>query len=153
MKLRNILYLLLMLPLICSCNNEDDVNEIFISGTWNVGNFYHGGDWSKMNDGARPKYTKEEEIKALNALTVVFEEEGVVHGQMGNISYTGHWDANGKDRTIRISNLKTSATPNGKAKELIDALRNATFYKGDTKYLKLANEERKSYVQLGHYSK
>ena len=55
MKLRHILYLLLALPLLLTgCEKEDDVNEIFVSGTWNVGNFYQGGDWSKYdNDGAR----------------------------------------------------------------------------------------------------
>lgn len=154
MKSKHILYyLFLVLPLICSCNNEDDVNEIFISGTWNVGNFYNGGDWNKVNDGARPKYTKEEDLRALNALTVTFDAEGNVHGKIGNGSYTAHWEADGKKRTIRISNLKTSSTPTGKAKELIEALRNAAFYKGDTNYLKLANEDKKSYVQLGHYSK
>ena len=54
MKLKHLFYMLLLLPLLCGCNNEDDVDEIFISGTWNVGNFYNGGDWHKVNDGARP---------------------------------------------------------------------------------------------------
>ena len=36
--------------------------------------------------------------------------------------------------------------------KLIEALQNATFYKGDSKYLKLASQNKKSYVQFGHYS-
>ena len=65
MKLKHLLYMLLTLPLLWACSPEDDVQEIFVSGTWNVGNFYNGGDWSKYdNDGARVKYTKEEDIKA-----------------------------------------------------------------------------------------
>ena len=57
MKAKHILYsLLLTLPMLFSCQ-EDDINEIFVSGTWNVGNFYNGGDWSKYdNDGGIPKY-------------------------------------------------------------------------------------------------
>ncbi len=153
MKLRHILYLFIALPIMCSCNNEDDVNEIFLSGTWNVGNFYHGGNWNKTNDGARPKYTKEEDLKALNAMTVIFQEDGILNGKIGNASYTAHWEADGENRTIRISNLKINISPTGKAKELIEALRAASFYKGDSNYLKLANEDRNSYVQLGHYSK
>lgn len=34
MKLKSILYILMLLPFLWSCNNEDDVEEIFASGTW-----------------------------------------------------------------------------------------------------------------------
>lgn len=151
MKLKHVFYLLLMLPLICSCNNEDDIQEIFISGTWNVGNFYSGGDWNKVNDGARPVYTKEEDFKALNILTVTFLEDGTLQGKMNNGTFTAKWAADGKDRTLTITQLKTSAVPSGKSKELVEALSQAAFYKGDSKYLKIAPKDKKSYVQLGHY--
>lgn len=151
MKLRHVLYLLLALPLMCSCNNEDDIEEIFVSGTWNVGNFYNGGDWHKVNDGARPVYTKEEDFKALNILTVTFLEDGTLQGKLNNGTFTGKWAANGEDRTLSITNLKSTSTPTGKGKELMEALSNAAFYKGDSKYLKIAPENKKSYVQLGHY--
>ena len=152
MKLKHLLYLVLALPLLWGCNTEDDVDEIFVSGIWNVGNFYNGGDWNKVNDGARPKYTKEEDIKALNFLTVTFMEDGTILGRMNNGSFTANWKANGEDRTISITQLKTTATPSGKSKELIEALKNAVYYKGDSNYLKLAPQDKKSYVQFGHYS-
>ena len=154
MKLKHILYLLLALPLMCSCNNEDDIEEIFVSGTWNVGNFYQGGKWNHYdNDGARPKYTKEEDIKALNALTVTFLDDGTLQGQFHNGSFTGKWVADGKERTISITHLNTSGSPTGKSKVFIEFLKEAAYYKGDRNYLKLAPEDKKSYVQLGHYSK
>ncbi len=154
MKLTNLLSILLLLPLMCSCQ-EDNIEDIFVnSGTWNVGNFYVGGKWEKNNDGAKAIYQKNEDIKALNQLTVIFHEEGVISGTLLNGgTFTANWIANGKDRSILISNLKTSVTPTGKSKELIDALTNAAFYKGDSNYLKIAPENKKSYVQLGHYSK
>ena len=152
MKLKFIIYTLLTIPLFWSCNNDDDIHEIFISGTWNLGNFYNGGDWNKVNDGARPVYTKEEDFKALNILTVVFMEDGTLQGRITKGTYTANWEANGDHRTISITNLKTSATPTGKSKEFIEALKNAAYYKGDSKYLKLAPEDKKSYIQLGHYS-
>ena len=152
MKLKHLLYLILALPLFWGCNNEDNVDEIFASSTWNVGNFYNGGDWNKLNDGARPKYTKEEDFKALNYLTVTFMEDGTIQGRMNNGSFTANWKANGDDRTISITQLKTTATPSGKSKELIEALKNAAYYKGDSKVLKLATQDKKSYVQFGHYS-
>ena len=71
---------------------------------------------------------------------------------MNNGTFTANWSANGDDRTISITQLKTTATPSGKSKELIEALKNAAYYKGDSNYLKLAPQDKKSYVQLGHYS-
>ena len=152
MKLKHILYLMLTLPLLWGCNNEDNVDEIFVSGTWNVGNFYNGGDWDKLNDGARPAFTKEDDLKALNYLTVTFLEDGTLQGRMNNGTFTAHWKANGEDRTISITQLKTTATPSGKSKQLVEALENAAYYKGDSKVLKLAPQNKKSYVQFGHYS-
>ena len=153
MKTKHFLYsLLLTLPLLFSCQ-EDDINEIFVSGTWNVGNFYTGGDWNKYdNDKARAKYTKEEDIKALNALTVTFLEDGTLQGRLANnATLSGRWQANGEKRTISITNLKTSNTVTGKSKELVEALENAAHYKGDKNYLKIAPEAKNSYVQFGHY--
>ena len=152
MKLKHVLYLILTLPLLWGCNNEDNVDEIFVSGTWNVGNFYNGGDWDKLNDGARPAFTKEDDLKALNYLTVTFLEDGTLQGRMNNGTFTANWQANGEDRTISITQLKTTATPSGKSKQLVEALENAAYYKGDSKVLKLAPQNKKSYVQFGHYS-
>lgn len=152
MKLKHVLYLILTLPLLWGCNNEDNVDEIFVSGTWNVGNFYNGGDWDKLNDGARPAYTKEDDLKALNYLTVTFLEDGTLQGRMNNGTFTANWKANGEDRTISITQLRTTATPSGKSKQLVEALENAAYYKGDSKVLKLAPQNKKSYVQFGHYS-
>ena len=152
MKLKHVLYLMLTLPLLWGCNNEDNVDEIFVSGTWNVGNFYNGGDWDKLNDGARPAFTKEDDLKALNYLTVTFLEDGTLQGRMNNGTFTAHWKANGEDRTISITQLRTTATPSGKSKQLVEALENAAYYKGDSKVLKLAPQNKKSYVQFGHYS-
>ena len=72
MKLKYLISILLALPLFCCCQ-EDDINEIFVeSGTWNVGNFYVGGKWEKFdNDGARAIYQKNEDLKALNKMTII----------------------------------------------------------------------------------
>ena len=59
------IYIMAMLPLLWACNDEDDIQEIFVSGTWNVGNFYTGGNWDKHNDSGMPKYTKEEDLKVF----------------------------------------------------------------------------------------
>jgi len=153
MRVKQMIYIMAMLPLLWACNDEDDIQEIFVSGTWNVGNFYTGGNWDKHNESGIPKYTKEEDLKVLNQMTILFQEDGTLQGQTTNGTFTANWEANGKDRTVLITNIKTSATPNGKGKEFIEALKVASFYKGDSNYLKLADEKKKTYVQLGHYSK
>lgn len=153
MKLKQILYTLAMLPLLWSCNNEDNIHEIFVSGTWNVGNFYTGGNWNKHNESGLPRYTKEEDLKVLNQMTVLFLDNGTVQGKTTNGTFTAEWEANAKDRSVRITNIKASAPPTGKGKELIEALQKAAYYKGDSNYLKLAADDKKTYVQLGHYSK
>ena len=94
----------------------------------------------------------EEDLKILNQMTIVFMDNGTIQGRTTNGTFSAEWEANGKDRTIRISNIKTTATPNGKGKEFIEALKEATYYKGDSNYLKLASEDKRTYIQLGHYS-
>lgn len=148
--MKHLLYILILLPFLWSCNDEDDIDAIFISGTWDVRNFFTGGDWNKTNDKARPVYTKEEDFKVLNQMTVTFLSDGIVQGQTANGPFSASWKADGKERTVQISDIKTTVTPTGKSKELIEALKNARFYKGDSNYLKLAPEDKKTYVQLGH---
>ena len=152
MKAKQILYsILLTLPLLFSCQ-EDDINEIFVSGTWNVGNFYTGGDWNKYdNDKARAKYTQEKDIRELNALTVTFLDNGTLQVRLtNNNTLSGKWHADSKKREITID-LKNNNNATGKSLELIESLVNARYYKGDKNYLKLAPASKNSYVQLGHY--
>ena len=152
MKAKHILYsLLLILPMLFGCQ-EDDINEIFVSGTWNVGNFYTGGDWNKYdNDKARAKYTQEKDIRELNALTVTFLDNGTLQVRLtNNNTLSGKWHADGKKREITID-LKNNNNATGKSLELIESLVNARYYKGDKNYLKLAPATKNSYVQLGHY--
>ena len=152
MKAKHILYsLLLILPMLFGCQ-EDDINEIFVSGTWNVGNFYTGGDWNKYdNDKARAKYTQEKDIRELNALTVTFLDNGTLQVRLtNNNTLSGKWHADGKKREITID-LKNNNNATGKSLELIESLVNARYYKGDKNYLKLAPASKNSYVQLGHY--
>ena len=96
---------------------------------------------------------REEDIKALNAMTISFFKDGTIEGRIATGPFTGKWAANGEDRTISITQLKYNGSPSGKSKEFMEALKNAAYYKGDSNYLKLAPQEKKSYVQLGHYSK
>ena len=151
MKLKNLLYLLVICPFLISCNNEDDVEEIFQSGTWNVANFFERADWNEHNDKGRPVYTKKEDIKHLNNIKVIFEENGNLKGKTPTGEFNGVWQANGKDRSISITQIKTSGVQTSFSNKVIEYLGNARFYKGDKNYLKIAPEDTKTYIQFGHY--
>lgn len=161
MKLKSILYILIALPLLWSCNNEDDVDEIFDSGNWFLVDYFSRANWDKRN--GVPKYNamanNEDKIvaaegrKALSIIqtfTLTFHADGKFVGSMQNGDFKGTWQADGKDRTIRLKiegNPNTSDTYN---REYIEALKNAVFYQGDSNYIMLAPEDKKTYIQFRH---
>ena len=94
MKLKSILYILMLLPFLWSCNNEDDVEEIFASGTWHVVDFYGKANWDKRN--GEPKYNAmahnpdkaiaTEGRKALDIIhgfNITFKADGTFTGRHG----------------------------------------------------------------------
>lgn len=135
------------------CNQKDDINEIFISGVWNINNYYDHADWNSDNDRyAKPRYTTPEELEAINAFTVEFKEDGTLSGVMeNNTAFTGMWSANPDDRSVSITRLKpASSSLSGRNREFIQTLETARFYKGNSTCLQLAPESKVTYIQLKH---
>lgn len=135
------------------CNQEDDINEIFVSGVWNLNNYYSNADWNSNNDrNARAKYTNPDDLKIINRFTIEFKEDGTLSGVMENkVSFTGKWSANPDDRSISITQLKpASSALKGRNQEFIRSLETARFYKGNSQWIQLAPEARTTYVQLTH---
>ena len=104
MKLKSILYILMLLPFLWSCNNEDDVEEIFASGTWHVVDFYGKANWDKRN--GEPKYNAmahnpdktiaTEGRKALDIIhgfNITFKADGTFTGSIQNGTIEGTWQA------------------------------------------------------------
>jgi hypothetical protein len=160
MKLKSILYILMLLPFLWSCNNEDDVEEIFASGTWHVVDFYGKANWDKRN--GEPKYNAmahnpdktiaAEGRKALNIIhgfNITFKADGTFTGSIQNGTIEGTWQADGKDRTVNINFTKTPSSTSYN-NEFIEALNNAIFYQGDSNVLLLAPEGKKTYIQFAH---
>ena len=153
MKLRNILYLLLMLPLICSCNNEDDVNEIFASGPWYVVNYFTKVDWNKRN--GEPYYKAntgegQDALKVIQLFTLTFSNDGTYQGTMQNAKFEGTWSADGKDRSIRLTVKGSPNTSSRFNKQLIETLNEAVFYQGDSNVLMLGPSDKRSFIQFRH---
>lgn len=132
------------------CNQEDDINEIFVSGEWLLVNYYTGIDWNNYNANATPQYNKREDLKVINKFSITFGEDGSVQGNIENGTYTGKWQANPKDRSIAITRIECSVSLSGKNKEFIDKLKKVQFYQGNNLMLRLAPNERTTCMQFRH---
>lgn len=152
MNFKNILCLLFTLPLFLGCT-EDDIDEIFISGTWNVVNYFTKADWDKRN--GEPVYKQDnkddvESLKVISTFTLIFHENGTLEGTMQNARFDGTWDANGKERTVHMSIQGNPDTASRFNKQFIDALKEATYYQGDSNVLMLGPSDKRSYIQFRH---
>ena len=99
--------LLFVLPfLLSSCNQEDDINEIFVSGQWQLVNYYTGIDWNNYNANAQPTYTKPEDLKSNKRfqLCSTTTERFRAISRMVRIAVNGR--PNAKDRSIRITQIE-----------------------------------------------
>lgn len=155
MKLKYIPYIIMLaLPLLWSCNNEDDLEEIFVSGTWHVANYFGKANWDKGDGEPMYKPTDNEGRKALDIIhtfTLTFKADGTFSGSMERGEFSGTWQADGKERTIR---LRVTSNPNTSGYSLsrtyIETLENAVYYRGDSNYIMLGPEDKKTYIQFAH---
>lgn len=152
MKLKSILYLLLLLPLLLGCNNEDDLEAIFQSGTWNVANLFTTTNWNDNNK-YTALYSEGSDIEAFNKMALIFQADGTLTGTLtSGASFQGTWRADGGKRTMNISITRTTGNANERLnKAVLDQLKEVRHYKGDSGMLQLATEGKNKYIQLTHY--
>ncbi len=139
-----------LLPLfLFSCNNEDDVREIFSSGqTWHwVGNFVTNNGESHN---VTPQQTPEE-LKSIatdkNSYILSLREDGSLVGKGKTVNFTGTWSADGKSRTFQCS-ITPNISPVGLDKVFIESLQETRYYKGDTQHIELYNAGKGIFVLL-----
>ena len=152
-RIKNLLSILMLLPFLWSCNDEDDINEIFVSGTWNVVNYFTKADWDKRNGEPLYKLNTVEgqnALKNISQFTLTFSDDGTFKATMNNSTFEGTWQADGKDRTVHF-NIKGSPNTSSKHnKEFVETLKEATFYQGDSQVLLIAPSDKESYIQFKH---
>ena len=154
--IRKLTSLLTITLLLCACNQEDDVLEIFNSGVWNVDNFYSSVNWNTNSaTWGTPDYVHDSDVNILREITIIFDENGTFTGNLsGGGTYSGKWEANASDRSVSITNVSTNISLSGKNKEYIDKLQSAKFYRGDSKStLRLAPINRTTCIQFAHRKK
>ena len=156
-KITRFLFLLVAAPfLFCGCNQEDDVNEIFDSGVWYFVNYYTSVDWNSNNDRhAKEVYTEESDINDIAKFTITFKSDGTFSGTLiGGGIFSGHWEAEAEDRTFAvIGDVRTNIGLSGKNQEFITKLKEAQFYRGDSRMmLRLAPKIKTTCMQFAHYN-
>lgn len=156
-KFKFVTLIMLILPFIVSCNNEDDINAIFVGHTWYLGNFYTTNNWKE--DGS-PIYFGKNGEEVLNIINnngtgrfyISFQENSFTAKGMGN-TFSGNWQADGKKNTMTL-NITSGSAPSGDdlasriSRDFYNSIKNTRFYLGNVYYLKLFPEDKKSYIQL-----
>ena len=147
-----IIYILMLLPLlVCGCNQEDDVFEIFSSGQWRVNNYYTDCNWNNLAyKPGKPVLTTESDLKIVNSYTVVFEKDGTMSGQIDGGTFSAKWNADAKDRSFSITDIKAAISLSGRNAEFINRLKNVRYYQGDSKTMQLAPHDKTTYIQFNN---
>ncbi len=149
--IKYIFTLIILSIALCGCNQEDDVFEIFSSGTWRVNNYYTDCNWNNLAyKPGNPVFTTENDLKVVNSFTVVFEEDGSMKGEIEGGTFTARWSANAKDRSFSITNITATISLSGKNAEFITRLKNVRYYQGDSKTMQLAPQDKTTYIQFNH---
>lgn len=148
---------LLLAASLTACNDEDDINAIFVGQTWYLGDFYQTTNWTDDNN-QKPIYTGNSEASKLilgngtDRFYVRFSENTFVAKGTGN-TFSGTWRADGKTNTVSFyitqgSPSSGSGLEQEVTRKFYDAFSQAAFYRGNTIWLKFFPEDRQSFMQL-----
>ena len=129
-----LLLLLAALPVLIatSCENEDDVDEIFENKTWKITGATING-----------KVLSGEDLKRLyeveNTYYMVFQQSAVQGCLSESASFAGSWRADGKRQTFRceVRMANEEETLSVLDTQLFAILKNATRYSGDAHTLRI----------------
>ena len=151
-----LLLIIVMLPIFSSCNNEDDVIEIFVGKTWKLtfiaaeGTQKQFNFWGEKGMAANnPAY-----VNSMNALAqegnfiLNFEGSdvnglpgGAFNGKVTSTSVGGTWSASGKNQNLTINVTGSSSDKDVLGQAFITGLLNAIRYEGDSKNLYIYYKE------------
>lgn len=141
-----IIALTLILPTLSSCNNEDDVIDIFTGRTWKLSRFTIAGSTAPFP----PDFWQNEAsyntsmtaFREPNNFIITFsskEENGYnqkeISAQGIKATLNGSWNADGKTNTFSIKVKQTSTESDPLAKAFIAGLQTTYKYEGDSQSL------------------
>lgn len=155
-RIWHLLPLVLMFAFV-GCNDEDDIESIFVGQTWYLGDFYTTTNWKDDNNQRSVYETNVEAVRLMRGngqdrFYISFQESTFTAKGIGN-TFSGTWSADGK--TNRISfHVTQGASSSGSGLEqeitrkFYDYVNNAEFYRGNTIWIKFFPADRKSFMQL-----
>lgn len=137
--------LALLLPVVASCNDEDNVEEIFTDKTWKLTfialegqtkqfDFWDGNETARKN--SMEKLGKEGNFKlTFEGTTDDSLIKGSFSGQAISTTVSGSWSANGKSNSLSISLSKNPSESDVLGRAFLNGLKNAFRYEGDVNNL------------------
>lgn len=131
--------LLLKVPLFCvlfslfaGCNEEDDIEGIFIERTWYVSSFLDA-------EGLPENIDDQVLANNRNSYRIVFSPE-TFNAQAGSYVFSGRWTVDGKSQTIQFTMNSGTAGTDELSRALINRLENAVRYEGSYTFLRIYTE-------------
>ena len=146
------LLLLLLLPLLGGCSEEDDVQEIFTGKTWKLTYIALEGQHQMFdfwNNDTNAAQRSKQLLEQGATFTIDFngsETTDYVGGEFEaravNRTITGIWAADGASRELRLDNIRTTGSDTDiLARAFLIGLENAIRYSGDSQNLYIYYED------------
>lgn len=134
-KIRKIFFAIFVALSFVACNNEDDVQEIFIDRNWTLAFIQEGNEKS---------------IPEKADYTLLFKSNTFVLTTPGDATISGNWHADGGSRTFRCNSIKTNGNISNDniAKKMRNMLQNAVLYEGDANYLQIIVQPGNAFMQF-----
>lgn len=140
--------LITALPMLCGCNNEDDVVEIFTGKTWKLSKISAEGSNKQFNywpnDNAEGAAFQQSMalLKSADNFVINFSggeinntTNGTFSGKGVNATFNGTWQANGETHKLSMNTKVTGNESDVLAKAFINGLQNVIRYEGDANNL------------------
>ena len=126
---KRIIFALTLVIMASSCNNSDDISEIFVGHDWKLTYIEEGGVRRFSSQG--------------KTYSLMFTETRFNATTPGGGKISGQWWANGSTREFRCTNINTDGigATDSIAKQMIQLFKEATSYNGDIHYLQIIKEK------------
>lgn len=131
-----------------SCNDEDDIQEVFTGKTWKLTYTGQVNDWTNLGDGTVANDFHEEK-REPQSYTLYFTEGGVrITAAIGTV-WRGKWEADGESNHFAIYDLKKEGEGSTANEKLfLQRVSEAQYYRGSAVILRLFSANKKDFVQF-----
>ena len=132
-RIKSIIFATALILTLASCNNEDNITEIFREREWTL---------SLVKEGSIERYSNKK-------YTVQFAESSFTAAMPGGATIRGKWEADGGTKSFRCWDIRTEGSIKGDtiAEKMLQIFQNATSYDGDTNWLQI-KQQKNTYMQF-----